>query len=101
MKKKSDCSLVLCACLVLALVLLLLGLFVFVVVFTPAPETVRAEYTRMLAAIEKIPIYDNHSHPGYADDPDVDAMTAPPSMSVSERLGSDNPELIVASRSMF
>lgn len=65
------------------------------------PAQVRAEYQRLLKSIQAIPIYDNHSHPGYADDPNVDAMAAPPNMSVSERLRSDNPELIAASRDLF
>lgn len=68
---------------------------------TPNQEVVRTTYARVLSAIEKIPIYDNHSHPGFADDPNVDAMAAPPSMSVSERLRGDNPELIAASRDLF
>jgi hypothetical protein len=68
---------------------------------TPDPETVRTTYTRVLKAIEAIPLYDNHSHPGFADDANVDAMAAPTSMSVSERLRADNPELIAASQDLF
>lgn len=57
-------------------------------------------YREMLAKIEKIPIFDNHSHPGYADDPDVDAMASPPGSSAL-RLRPNNPELIAASKALF
>ncbi len=60
----------------------------------------RAVYNEMLAQIGKIPIFDDHSHPGYADDPDVDAMTSPPG-STALRLRPDNPELIAASKALF
>jgi hypothetical protein len=65
------------------------------------PVQVRAAYERLLPAIEAIHIFDNHSHPGYSDDPDVDAMAAPPVMSTSLRLRGDNPELIAASQDLF
>src|SRR5579859_6355394 len=42
------------------------------------PEKDQQTYQRILAAVDAIPIYDNHSHPGFADDSDVDAMTLPP-----------------------
>ena len=46
---------------------------------TPYPnEAVRPLYDKFLRSIQRIPIFDNHSHPGYADDPDVDAMALPP-----------------------
>jgi hypothetical protein len=57
-------------------------------------------YGRLSRAIETIPIFDNHSHPGFADDADVDAMTSPPG-STPLRLRPDNPELIAASRALF
>ena len=59
-----------------------------------------AIFRDLLAQIEKIPIFDDHSHPGYADDPDVDAMTSPPGSSAL-RLRADNPELIAASKALF
>ena len=31
-------------------------------------------YERLLKQIDAIPMYDNHAHPGFADDIDVDAM---------------------------
>ena len=42
-------------------------------------------YQRLLPQIEKIPAFDHHAHPGYADDPDVDAMAAPPNASEADR----------------
>ncbi len=65
-----------------------------------APQDLQPTYQRLLAAIEKIPIFDNHGHPGFADDPDVDAMVSPPG-STPMRLRSDNPELVVASKDLF
>ena len=43
--------------------------------FPASASDVQATYTRLLTAITKIPIFDNHGHPGFADDPDVDAMS--------------------------
>jgi hypothetical protein len=57
-------------------------------------------YDRLLKAINTIPIFDNHGHPGFADDPNVDAMTSPPG-STPLRLRPDNPELIAASKALF
>ena len=42
-------------------------------------------YQRLLPQIEKIAAFDHHAHPGYADDPDVDAMAAPPNASEAHR----------------
>lgn len=64
---------------------------------TQAVQTLSAH---LLSAIEKIPIFDDHSHPGFADDADVDAMASPPG-SIPLRLRPDNPELIVASKDLF
>ncbi len=63
-------------------------------------ENTQALYHEFLAQINRIQIFDNHSHPGYADDPDVDAMTSPPGSSAL-RLRADNPELIAASKALF
>jgi hypothetical protein len=57
-------------------------------------------YRKMLEAIRQIKIFDDHSHPGFPDDPDVDAMAAPPG-SAALRIRADNPELIAASKSLF
>jgi hypothetical protein len=66
----------------------------------PAPQEYQATYDRLVKAIDKIPIFDNHGHPGFADDPDVDAMTGTPG-STPFRLRSDNPELVAASKNLF
>jgi len=66
-----------------------------------AANDLQATYSRLLAAINKIPIFDNHGHPGFADDPDVDAMTSTPDGSVPYRLRTGNPELIAASKDLF
>ena len=57
-------------------------------------------YDSLLQSIRQIPIFDNHSHPGFPDDPDVDAMASPPG-SAALRIRADNPELIAASKALF
>ncbi len=57
-------------------------------------------YDRMLQQIRQIAILDDHGHPGFADDSDVDAMASSPSHPPL-RLQSDNPELIDASKAIF
>ncbi len=66
----------------------------------PGPD-VQTIYERLLPQIEKIPAFDHHAHPGYADDPDVDAMAAPPNASLALRTRDDNPELVVAAKELF
>src|SRR5271154_4627424 len=63
-------------------------------------QDLQATYQRLLKAVEKIPIFDNHGHPGFADDSDVDAMAVPPG-STPLRLRSDNSELIAASKDLL
>ena len=58
-------------------------------------------YQRLLPQIEKIAAFDHHAHPGYADDPDVDAMAAPPNATEALRTRDDNPELAVAAKALF
>src|SRR5258708_16177812 len=58
-------------------------------------------FDRLLAKINAIPIYDNHAHPGFADDNDVDAMASPPDESSVLRLRDDNPEFVAAAKSLF
>src|ERR1700722_17942706 len=58
-------------------------------------------YDRRLAQIEKIPLYDNHAHPGFGDDSDVDAMAAPPGETDFMRTRADNPEFITAAKQML
>jgi uncharacterized protein len=66
----------------------------------PGPD-VQQIYQRLLPQIEKIPAFDHHAHPGFSDDPDVDAMAAPPDASEALRTRSDNPELIAAAKALF
>jgi len=63
----------------------------------PDPD-VQQIYQRLLPQIEKIPAFDHHAHPGFSDDPDVDAMAAPPDFSSPVRTRDDNPELIAAAK---
>src|SRR5579863_7909786 len=66
----------------------------------PGPD-VQQVYQRLLPQIEKIPAFDHHAHPGYADDPDIDAMAAPPDASLPLRTRDDNPELVDAAKALF
>ena len=66
----------------------------------PGPD-VQQIYQRLLPQIEKIPAFDHHAHPGFYDDPDVDAMAAPPNASEPMRTRDDNPELAVAAQQLF
>jgi len=66
----------------------------------PGPD-VQQIYQRLLPQIEKIPAFDHHAHPGFADDPDIDAMAAPPNASEALRTRDDNPELAAAARAMW
>ena len=62
---------------------------------------VKKTYERLLREIDKIPIYDNHAHPGYSDDSDVDAMASPPDESATLRLRDDNPEFVAGAKALF
>jgi len=66
----------------------------------PGPD-VQQIYQRLLPQIKKIPAFDHHAHPGLADDPDIDAMAAPPDFSSPLRTRDDNPELIAAAKALF
>jgi uncharacterized protein len=66
----------------------------------PGPD-VQEIYQRLLPQIETIPAFDHHAHPGFSDDPDVDAMAAPPDFSSALRARDDNPELITAAKALF
>jgi len=57
-------------------------------------------YQRLLPQIEKIPMFDHHAHPGFADDPNVDAMAAPPGSS-PVRTRDTNPELVMAAQALW
>src|SRR6267142_128319 len=65
-----------------------------------AGATVQQIYERILPQIEKIPIFDHHAHPGFFDDPDVDAMAAPPG-SAALRERDSNQELVAAAKALF
>ena len=58
-------------------------------------------YERLLEQIDHIPIYDNHSHATFPDDPDMDAMAAPPDESSVLRLSDKNLEFVAAAKSLF
>lgn len=60
----------------------------------------RQTYNNLLQQIKQIPIFDGHAHPGYANDPDVDAMTIPPGTEPF-RIRSENPEYLAASKALF
>ena len=66
----------------------------------PGPD-LQQIYLRLLPQIEKIPAFDHHAHPGFADDPDVDAMAAPPNASEALRTRDDNPELAAAAKALW
>src|SRR5258706_2737259 len=66
----------------------------------PGPD-VQQIYQRLLPQIEKIPAFAHNAHRGFADDPDVDAMAAPPDASAPLRTRDDNPELITATKVLF
>lgn len=66
---------------------------------SPGPA-LQATYERLLREIKTIKIFDHHAHPGYADDPDVDAMALPPS-STPLRERDTNPELVAAAKALF
>ncbi len=63
-------------------------------------DQVHIIYKRLLPQIEKIPIFDHHAHPGFPDDPDVDAMASPPG-SAPLRERDSNPELVAAAKALF
>lgn len=58
-------------------------------------------YERLLQQIDRIPIYDNHSHATFPDDSDMDAQAAPPDESSVLRLRDDNPEFVAAAKALF
>jgi len=58
-------------------------------------------YDRLLKHIDRIPIYDNHSHATFPDDSDMDAMASPPDESTVLRLRDSNPEFVAAAKALF
>src|SRR6266849_2488019 len=65
------------------------------------PQTdVQTIYKRLAPQIDKIRIFDHHAHPGFGDDPDVDAQAAPP-QHLPLRIRETNPEVVVAVKALF
>jgi len=62
---------------------------------------VKKTYERLLKQIDAIPMFDNHAHPGFADDSDVDAMASPPDESSTLRVREDNPEFVAGAKALF
>ena len=65
----------------------------------PGPDLPQL-YQHYLDVVNNIPAFDHHAHPGFADDPDVDAMAAPPG-SASLRERDTNPELVAAAKALW
>src|ERR1700730_10546314 len=66
-----------------------------------SPQEIRKIYEKLLKQIDQIPIYDNHSHATFPDDPDMDAQAAPPDESSVLRLRDTNPEFVAAAKALF
>jgi hypothetical protein len=66
-----------------------------------ASGDVQKTYERLLKQIDRIPIYDNHSHVTFPDDSDMDAMASPPDESTVLRLRDTNPEFVAAAKALF
>ena len=62
---------------------------------------VKKTYERLLKQIDAIPLFDNHAHPGFTDDTDVDAMASPPDESATLRVREDNPEFVAGAKALF
>ncbi len=68
----------------------------------PLPgKDVNAIYVRLLPQIEKIPIVDMHAHPGYWDDPDVDAMAVTTTELDPARSRPTNAEWAAAAKALY
>jgi hypothetical protein len=65
----------------------------------PGPDLPQL-YRHYLDVVNNIPAFDHHAHPGFADDPDVDAMAAPPG-SAAFRERDTNPELVAAAKALW
>jgi hypothetical protein len=64
-------------------------------------QDVPAIYQRLLLQIGKIPIIDMHAHPGYWDDPDVDAMAVTVTDLDPLRTRAANPEWAGAAKALY
>jgi hypothetical protein len=63
-------------------------------------EDVQAIYRRLAPQINRILIFDHHAHPGFGDDSDVDAQSAPP-QHLPVRARDTNPEIVAAVKALF
>src|SRR5258708_13032665 len=66
-----------------------------------SPQEVQKIYDRLLPQIDRIPIYDNHSHATFPDDSDMDAQAAPPDESSVLRLRAPNPDSLSPPKASF
>src|SRR6266436_542172 len=66
-----------------------------------SPQEVQKIYDRLLPQIDRIPIYDNHSHATFPDDSDMDSQAAPPDETSVLRLRDTNPEFVASAKSLF
>ncbi len=66
-----------------------------------AGPAVQKIYDKLLPQIDRIPIYDNHSHATFPDDSDMDAQAAPPDESSVLRLRDSNPEFVAGAKALF
>ena len=66
----------------------------------PGPDVLDI-YRRLVPQIAQIPVFDNHGHPGFPNDPDVDAMQIPADSSAPFRLRDGNDEMLGAARQLF
>src|SRR3981189_159578 len=64
-------------------------------------QDIQKIYAHTLPKIDRIPIYDNHSHATFPDDSDMDAQAAPPDETSVLRLRDSNPEFVAAAKSLF
>src|ERR1700730_15684803 len=66
-----------------------------------SPSDIQKIYEKLLPQIDRIPIYDNHSHATFPDDSDMDAQAAPPDESSVLRLRDSNPEFVAGAKALF
>src|SRR5258708_18603211 len=66
-----------------------------------SPADIQKIYDHLLPQIDRIPIYDNHSHATFPDDSDMDAQAAPPDETSVLRLRDSNSEFVAAAKSLF
>lgn len=65
-----------------------------------AGQNFQEVYHRLLEKINRILIFDAHAHPGFSNDPNVDAMASTPSHPPF-RVRESNPEFVAAAQALF